>query len=224
MSLSPMGAIIFFLLQSVPTFSEKGVINKYIMCDMEFKPTSETMSSSSEVAPIIIGLDVGGVLSILNGEDHDAKINMPDAIEMLQKLVSSSLDLSEKNTLQPRKYVFKIISYCGYLRAVRTKDILMAYPHLFTEMYFVKSREYKAQLCKHLGCHIMVDDRETILNNVLKQNPSIQTIIFGEKTQGKTKHKIAKDWKELFDLIENYQYVPVFPNPSIEISDLIHDV
>jgi len=174
---------------------------------------------SSDLAdPIVIGLDFGGVLSILGsarGAEHiDTTINMPNAISNLTKLLDS--------TVTKRKYVFKIISYCGYPRACQTYDALKVYPHLFNEIYFVKDRKYKAELCKYLGCHIMVDDRAEILDNVLQLNPQITTVLFGGKKS--RPHVAVLDWTKLFDLIENYKFVPIEPDTTVNIRGLIHTV
>ena len=172
------------------------------------------MSSNS----IIVGLDFGGVLGQLNGakgaEHIDTAINMPDAIDTLSNLLDP--------TMTTRTYMFKIISFCGYARAVQTHRVLETYPHLFNEIYFVKDRSFKAELCKYLGCHIMVDDRVEILNNVRRLNPHIITVLFG--TRKSPLHKNVRNWKELCEMIQNYRPVLIVPDSSVIIRDLIHDV
>jgi hypothetical protein len=171
---------------------------------------------------VIVGLDFGGVLSVLSDrkevEHISTSINMPDAIDTLSKLKDPSV--------VKREYIFKIISFCGYSRAVQTLCALKAYPQLFDDMYFVKDRASKAQMCKYLGCHIMVDDRVGILNDVKRMNPRIMTVLFGEKktTSYSNPHKCVQNWKELFELIENYKVVSTKPDPLINISGLIHNV
>jgi hypothetical protein len=168
--------------------------------------------------PVIVGLDFGGVLSKLNGargSAHiDTTINMENAIEVLTNLTDS--------IAQTRPYVFKIISYCGYPRAVQTNTALTAYPHLFNEIYFVKDRKYKAELCKYLGCGVMVDDRIEILNNVKRLNPLITTVLFGGKNSHP--HLCVANWTELHELIKNYQGVTISPDPTVAINALIHNV
>lgn len=169
-------------------------------------------------SPIIIGLDFGGVLSILNGLSHaehvSTSINMPDAIEKLTELLNPSVTA--------RRYKFVVISFCGYSRAVQTLDALKEYPHLFKEMYFVKKRKYKAELCKYLGCHIMVDDNSYILNCVKMMNPKITTVCFGGKCENAD--KCVDGWNKLFELIENYEPVSTLPDLAVDISNLLHDV
>ena len=184
------------------------------------------MSNDSVVAPsntIVVGLDFGGVLSRISKErvsrdrssDHiDTNINMPDAVDVLTDLLDP--------TVTQRSYKFNIISYCGYPRAVQTLKALKAYPHLFSEIYFVKDRPFKGDLCKYLGCHIMVDDRREILDNVRRMNPKITTVLFGNKKG--YPHKSVQNWIELFELIENYKFVPIVPDTTVNISGLIHDV
>ncbi len=167
--------------------------------------------------PIIIGLDFGGVLSILSNsraaEHIDTNINMPDAVDVLKDLLDP--------TVTTRTYKFKIVSFCGYPRALQTLEALKAFPDLFSEIYFVKDRAFKGDLCKYLGCHIMVDDRREILDNVRRMNPRITTVLFGKKGYP---HKSVQNWNELYDLIDKYKFVSIVPDTTVDISGLIHDV
>lgn len=168
----------------------------------------------TEQKPIIIGLDFGGVLSKLtptrSAEHIDTNINMDFAIEVLTKLKATG------------KYSFRIISYCGYHRAVETAKALADYAELFDEIYFVKDRMYKGELCKYLGCHMMVDDRAEILNDVRQKNRNITTVIFGKKRS--YPHKHAMDWNQLFELIEHYKPLAISPDTTVDITDLVHNV
>lgn len=188
---------------------------------ISFKMSNDSVVASGNT--VIVGLDFGGVLSRISKErvskdrsaDHiDTNINMPDAVDVLTDLLDP--------TVTTRSYKFKIISYCGYSRAVQTFEALKAYPDLFNEIYFVKDRDYKGSLCKYLGCHIMVDDRREILDNIRRMNPRIMTVLFGNKKG--YPHKSVQNWNELFELIENYKFVSIDPDTSVDISGLIHDV
>lgn len=167
---------------------------------------------------IIIGVDFGGVFSkinnLKNAEHIDISINIPNVIESITKLVEM------ENS--PYNYVFYIISYCGFSRAIETFKELEHHLHLFKKCYFVKDRMYKAQLCKYLGCHVMIDDRKDILDNIIKNNSQITTILFNNY---KSYYHISKDnWNDIYNYLLTFIPKEINPDLNIDIKNLIHNV
>lgn len=118
-----------------------------------------------------IGIDFGGVLSIHDGEpiavEHrSTAINMPNAIESL-------------HLLKKLGHKLYLISFCGKTRAVQTKkSIDDNIPDLFEETYFVKSKKYKKDITKYVGCDIMIDDTLDILVDIEKTRSCPNNIWF----------------------------------------------
>jgi hypothetical protein len=167
---------------------------------------------------IIIGVDFGGVFSVLDGsrnaEHKETTINIPNVIETITKIVNI------KDTKY--NYIFYIISYCGYKRAIETFNALRPHLHLFEKCYFVKDRMYKSELCKYLGCHIMIDDRKDILDNIIKTNSYITTILFNNYKC--YYHKSIDNWNDIYNYVIKYIPKEIKPDKKIDINNLIHDI
>ncbi len=164
-----------------------------------------------------IGVDFGGVLSVHDGGNTEHKntlINMPFALETLQKLKDNGNKLY-------------LVSFCGKTRAIETKKSieLSGATHLFENQFYVRNREYKADICEHIGCNFMIDDREEILDNVIANNKKITTILFGSDHANNKKHMCAKDWNDVFEIITRCGKLDkVDGNNSINIGPLIYRV
>ena len=175
------------------------------------------MSSSSGI--FNIGVDFGGVLSAKDteGAEHiNTAIDMPFAVDNLLKLKALGHKLF-------------LISFCGKARAIETKRSLettnitedMTCIALFDDIFFVKDKSFKRQMCEYLNCHFMVDDREDIQFDV--QNSSCKTIpiLFGQR-----KHSSlvpAYDWNVVSNIITST------PHFTIELAidkptKLLHNV
>lgn len=124
-----------------------------------------------------IGIDFGGVLSIhdrshMDGKEHrSTQIDMPYALEALKYLKSQGHQLY-------------LISFCGRSRAIDTLASLKTSGvyELFTAVYFVKDKLYKKDLCRYLGCDVMIDDTRSILIDIYQHYPSCRTLLFESST------------------------------------------
>ena len=147
-----------------------------------------------------IGVDFGGVLSKLDKEEFDKNsehfntaIDIPDAIDNILKLKSLGHKLF-------------LISYCGRPRALETKESLdktvisenMMCSDLFEEMYFVKEKAFKKDLCEFLNCQFMIDDRIGIQLNILTSSCKTIPILFGNHSESV---KSAMNWNEVTKII-----------------------
>jgi hypothetical protein len=144
-----------------------------------------------------IGIDFGGVLSVhdKSGEVGEVKehkntsINMPGALDALEKL-------SGENTLH-------LVSFCGKRRAIESHRSLKdsGCDRFFTTQTYVKNIKYKKDICKHYNLHVMIDDRENVLDSVVAFNSSIVTILFGDTPPVSGRHLHSKNWEEVLDKI-----------------------
>ena len=129
-----------------------------------------------ELMSFTIGIDFGGVLSkhdkssIDSGEHINTVIDMPYAVDVLK-------------TLHKEGHSLNIISFCGRRRAYESLQSLAdnKLSCLFTTQHYVKDRLYKAHICAYIGCHIMIDDRVDILDNI--KNNFLIHIQFGLENQ-----------------------------------------
>ena len=116
--------------------------------------------------PLRIGIDLGGVCSI-HARDYEGTgemkeiINMPGCVEALQQLRKDG-------------HTLVLVSFCGKSRAEQTKKIPEM--KLFHEVYFVRDRKYKNQVCHHRALDVLIDDRVDILDTL--QCP-VKGILFG---------------------------------------------
>ena len=99
-----------------------------------------------------------------------------------------------------------LISFCGKSRAAETRVSMndSGSSDMFKEMYFVKSKPSKNELCQHLGCHFMIDDNIEILDNIKAHNSKIVTILFDGDEH--PVHKCAKDWNSVLKIIDETEY------------------
>ena len=147
-----------------------------------------------------IGIDFGGVLSshdVNIGAEHvNTAIDMPFAMENLMKLKGLGHKLF-------------LISFCGKARAIETLQSLkesmitesMSCADIFDEIFFVKDRKNKKELCEYLNCHFMVDDREDILVHVVDSLCKTIPILYGSEETTLANAKVASDWNKVTDLI-----------------------
>jgi len=151
-----------------------------------------------------IGIDFGGVLSAHDSRsdketgNHNLEINVPDAMNSLL-------------TLKNNGHKLYLISFCGKKRAAETREsIVKNAPGVFETLYFVKSKDYKKNICKYLGLDVFIDDTLPILVDVAKNINNIHLIHFtgdeGFEPQGDTRLKNiveCSSWKDVVELCEN---------------------
>lgn len=162
-----------------------------------------------------IGIDFGGVLSTtknkedIKNEHNNINIDIPNAIKSLIELKNKGHKLF-------------LISYCGEQKAIETKESIIKNNliNVFDGLYFVKKRKYKADICKYLNCHFMIDDNKDILKNIKKDNTKIIPILFGKES---AKFNYAFEWKDIIKIIELTQYSEINNNFN-NIIDLCHNI
>ncbi len=137
------------------------------------------------------------------------------------------MDYAMESVEQLKKMGHKlyIISFCGRSRAIQTKNGLdfAGLSDFFNDQFYVKNREDKKYVCKYLGCDIMIDDREGILNDIMQANPKITTILFGSKPSNKS-HKFAQNWHEVLNIINYHSRTEVIKDPTINLTMCRHIV
>jgi hypothetical protein len=183
-------------------------------------------TTATTIIPLKIGIDFGGVLSIYdkhcNRSDEDEhqsiEINMPNAIESLIKFKDIGHQLY-------------LISYCGDRRAIETKrSILRTLPRkdLFNELYFVQRTSHKADVCRLLGCDIMIDDKLKILNNIQRIIPTMKLIWFSSSDIYHSPEMLkVNSWCDLIKIIDEvliYQAIRHKRNPRVSLDDKIHKI
>jgi hypothetical protein len=126
-----------------------------------------------------------------NEGDHESTcVNMPYVKEELNKLKS--------------QHKLFINSFCGFERALKTDSAIKSeLPDIFEECYFVKDRKYKGQICKALGCHVLIDDRLDVLRNAKQIFPELQCILFySQQNVSDCEFPIVSDWRIMGDVLE----------------------
>ena len=185
------------------------------------------MAEAIELNPLKIGIDFGGVLSVYDktqprsdeDEHQSVEVNMPDAMESLIKLKDAGHQLY-------------LISYCGQRRAIETQRSLLRTlprPDLFDGMYFVDRTTYKADVCRALGCDIMIDDKLKILNNIQRQIPTMKLLWFiSPDVNGYAPDMIkVESWS---DIMKNINEVLIYQAPrhqadsQVTLKDKIHEI
>lgn len=152
-----------------------------------------------------IGVDFGGVLAkhTKSGEENmpvtehkNTKIDMPGAVETLQKL-------------KQKGHTLYIVSFCGKKRALEGMEEVKRH-HLdtvFTEQVYITNPFEKSTVLSKFGCNFMIDDRLDLLDAIQKRNPAVKTIWFGQ-TEDKcenTKHICAETWDDVYRIINNFK-------------------
>jgi FMN phosphatase YigB (HAD superfamily) len=195
----------------IPTLEKR---LKALVKEASSSPQKEAAAVEKDNSQVLrIGIDFGGVLSQLDGsEKHDQgqqhtniKVDMPDAISVLKKWKSQGYELY-------------LISHCGKARAQQTsrelKDCLLL--DMFKEIYFTKTRDAKAAVIRHLGCHLMIDDRQDVLDEIARANPHTVNYLFDGSVIGAWKFLDVWLNKSSFD--EKI----VVPHPNPKISSLLY--
>ena len=139
-----------------------------------------------------IGVDIRGVL-IGKGKDIDL-FSVPNSLQSLQLL-------SKKNLLYIISYSKENMAQYNYTR--------LADYDLFWTQYYVSDKSYKSSVVNYLGCDVMIDDNENILNIVKQNKPGVITILFQrynkQKKQSHRHHYIAEDWLEVMNIIDRLE-------------------
>ena len=139
-----------------------------------------------------IGVDIRGVL-IGKGKDIDL-FSVPNSLQSLQLL-------SKKNLLYIISYSKENMAQYNYTR--------LADYDLFWTQYYVSDKSYKSSVVNYLGCDVMIDDNENILNIVKQNKPGVITILFQrynkQKKQSHRHHYIAEDWLEIVEILDRLE-------------------
>lgn len=155
-----------------------------------------------------IAIDYGGVCSESVNYDVKsnkpvelAKINIPDCVESLI-------------ALKQLGHKIYLISFAGRRRSEMTKEYLdKEHPRLFDDIFFVRDPTYKNDICQHIGAHIMVDDRNDVLNTI----HHVHKIMFNNGTNEYfTKHykgNVANGWKEVVEQVKVTKLKNRVPKP-----------
>lgn len=142
-----------------------------------------------------LGIDFGGVCSRDSDSyetDADAKddqaINVPGCIEALTEL-------------KRQGHYLVLASFCGKKRADTTRrSKAMGYFH---EVYFVKKRPSKSQVCHVLGLDAMIDDRSDVLAVIKGDKRKTKTVKFSshpsdDKTNFVPDYRVDS-WREFME-------------------------
>jgi hypothetical protein len=176
---------------------------------------------SSEIKPLSIAVDFGGVLSIHDKSNTDGKehrstsINMKDAMDCLKLLKSQGHKLY-------------LNSFCGKSRAVETKKAINEQiPGLFDGIYFVKDKKFKGLITKMLGCDVMIDDTLDILLEIQKNKTCSNLIWFtGDPSfdDKRTAENITNcdSWQNIIKCISLIKPVGL-PDNTIDIKSKIYN-
>ena len=153
-----------------------------------------------------IGVDFGGVLS-----QHDSRVAHHDPSH-----VNTAIDMpgaiQHLLALKQDGHLLFLISFCGKSRAIETKASLereslpdgQPLASLFQQIFFVKDRKYKKQICEYLNCHFMIDDRADILDHIATTVTHTIPIHFGQRHS--SQFRPAPDWETVTHIIHNTPY------------------
>lgn len=166
-----------------------------------------------------IGIDFGGVLSIHDRGREDSTSPSLSAIVEASTGEHRSVAINMSNALEVLKTLktlgkLYLISFAGKTRARETREsIMQTCPDIFDEMFFVKDKKFKKDVCKSLGCDIMIDDTVEILEDISKSVKGIDLLWFqGDPTfPAEIKgQKISNDgitqvqsWEEIQKFVEH---------------------
>ena len=188
---------------------------------MQFMATADT----TDTAPLRIGIDFGGVLSIHDktrtsedDEHQSVEINMPGAMESLLQLKESGHKLY-------------LISYCGERRARETKkNLLKILPskNFFDALYFTQRTSNKLDVCQALGCDIIIEDRLKTLKHIQRTVPTMKFLWFTSSNETQPDDIIkVESWSDVMKTIadalthDSHRHQP---NPRVILTDKVHVV
>ena len=142
---------------------------------------------------------------------------MPDALKSL-------------NQLKDAGHKLYLISYCGERRAKETKQSLLrtiSRKDLFDGLYFVVRTTHKADVCRYLGCDIMIDDKIKILNNIHRVAPTINLLWFVSPDSNLYSPDMTQvvSWLDIMKTINDaiiHQTTRHQPNSTIVLTDKLH--
>ncbi len=167
------------------------------------------------MSPLKIGIDYGGVCSIYSDtyeekSKTDEEINVPGCIEALKKLK----ELGHKLIL---------VSFCGSKRARKTRSYLTKL-QLFDNMYFVKKRSFKKDICNHEGLDLLIDDRLDILQTI----NFTDTLLFKYKNHPSNMNNyfdttyVSDNWNEIVEILAGLNGKNLRNNKTINVDKLCH--
>jgi hypothetical protein len=125
-----------------------------------FQMSKESENDEEEKKPPLrIGVDYGGVCSVNSAAHEDTKVddvpplNMDGCLEALQKLKSQGHQLI-------------LVSFCGRKRANQVREYLpRQFPGLFDEMFFVKDKKFKDEVCRVEKLDVLIDDSPDVFGS-----------------------------------------------------------
>ena len=183
--------------------------------------------SDDDYEVIRIGLDIGGVLSDV-GDKAVHLIDVPNALESIDALFNHHRT-STSPEQKKRKYKLYIVSYSSERRSGTRYNKIVAngHGHYFVEQYYVSDRNYKKYVLRHVNCHVMIDDKESILDDIKKLDNNIITVLFQQyNDQKKTKHRrhlLANSWIDVMGLLEKLE-LPAAKTTAATAGDSIYDM
>ena len=172
-----------------------------------------------------IGIDFGGVLSVHDEPNADGASHKSTAINIVDAVDSLKL-------LKEAGHKLYLNSFCGRRRAVETKAAIeKEIPNIFDGIYFVKSKKYKDDITKFIGCDVMIDDTLDILVNIHHSKTCSNLFWFQGDPTFSDKRKIPKgtniiavdSWKKIVDICSHMKPSAI-ADPSIDIEPKRHVV
>lgn len=196
------------------------------------KIDNEDETDDNDYEVIRIGLDIGGVLSDV-GDKAVHLIDVPNALESIETLFNHHNHSAATPEQKKRKYKLYIVSYSSERRSGTRYNKIVAngHGHYFYEQYYVSDRNYKKYVLRHVNCHVMIDDKESILDDIKKMDNRIVTILFQQyNDQKKTRHRrhlLANSWTDVMNLLEKLELPAVAAAPTTATTsngDSIYDM
>lgn len=159
-----------------------------------------------------IGVDYGNVCSTdaegyERNDNNEYGINVPDCLPTLQRLKNDG-------------HILYLISFCGNNRAVQTKRYFDSLPNNpFAGLFFVKNRDYKNYICRHLGLDVMIDDRNDVLCTITDAITIQFTQYVNAERRGRYIPNIrAGSWVETYNYLSNLRSLALVPETQLDIS------
>ncbi len=151
-------------------------------------------------AKLRIGVDFGGVCTPMRKDyEHGelpSKMDMPHCCESLLELKNQG-------------HYLVLVSFCGRNRANSTRRDLPLQKY-FDEVYFVKDRNFKNDICKAKALDVLIDDRKDILDTL----EHTEGLLFGVKP--------LENWKNIVFYLSRMKSKTLVPDEELNIYKLIH--
>lgn len=208
----------------------------------ETKDTEKTIKlvfksmAEEKITPLNIGVDFGGVCSAHAEKYESTEKNASKQVELINvKGCEETL-----RALRAQGHKLFLVSFCGRSRADNTRAYLQPLG-LFDELFFVKDRKYKQNICLLLGLDVLIDDRLDVLETI---NPT-QTMLFtgvagaAEKYEQPAVYKdkktgkfiqykkfepdfVANDWAHVLQLIPSVKSLRLLPDNQVKTNTICY--